>query len=409
MGPVRTLPAGVVRRVATSSLLAVVVLVALPAAADEDIVQPEKLQFELYQKGSDAYRDGDYKKAIELFEASLAMGPLNLTYLNLGRAYFKVGQCDKASEAYGKARTAPKIANPTPMQVLQKIEEYVAELPTSCPAYLTLRCATEGMEVFVDAQGPLPCDGKPIALLPGEHVIRGEKGGQKVEERITVGGMARVDLELKLEAAVVVGEGGKGEGDKGEGDKVVEPVSSTPGMMFGAAVGLVLGGSADVELEGGFTTLPTQDDTSKLAFDVVAAFKISDGLNLYVGPAVGFVPKVVLTDPNNKQVFEPTASQFDLDAMAMMLFPFGDFVPFAEVRGGPSFVSPDDGTKNLTGFNFALGGGLRWRFSSSISLVAGVALHVHTASRDDSGGGSGATTDNVTGGQGGGPSSGRRA
>ena len=65
-------------------------------AQDEDFASLSESQLQLNEEGSEAFKKGNYDEAVRRFEASLLVGELNITYLNLGRAYFKIGDCKKA-------------------------------------------------------------------------------------------------------------------------------------------------------------------------------------------------------------------------------------------------------------------------------------------------------------------------
>jgi tetratricopeptide (TPR) repeat protein len=89
-------------------------------------------QQKLNEKGVRAIIAKDYALAIAVLEESAAIGDLNVTYLNLGRAYQKIGECESAREAYRRATSAPKVAAPSPKVVDKKLKEYTAELATEC-------------------------------------------------------------------------------------------------------------------------------------------------------------------------------------------------------------------------------------------------------------------------------------
>ncbi len=71
---------------------------------------------------------GKPELAVALLEESLAYGEANITYLNLGRAYQKLGNCQKARQVYAKVETAPVVEDPPAEVVNLKTAEYLAEL-----------------------------------------------------------------------------------------------------------------------------------------------------------------------------------------------------------------------------------------------------------------------------------------
>jgi hypothetical protein len=108
-------------------------LVSLPAQAQEPaFVEPTKAQYQLFEDGQVAYMDGEYLRAVDLFKASLLVGDLNITNLNLGRAYFKLGRCKEARGAYAKVRKAPRVRSPKPQDVMIRLNEYLVDLDEKC-------------------------------------------------------------------------------------------------------------------------------------------------------------------------------------------------------------------------------------------------------------------------------------
>ncbi len=95
---------------------------------------PSDSQLKLNEEGLEAFKAEDYDKAIKRFEASLLVGELNITWLNLGRAYFRMGDCQKAREAYAKVRKAPAVKVPPPEAVMGRLNEYIVELEGGCEA-----------------------------------------------------------------------------------------------------------------------------------------------------------------------------------------------------------------------------------------------------------------------------------
>jgi tetratricopeptide (TPR) repeat protein len=90
-------------------------------------------QIELNEEGVRAIISGDQEKAVAVLSESLAYGEANATYLNLGRAYQKLGNCKEAREALEKALTAPVVDDPPPRVIDKKANEYLGELDETCP------------------------------------------------------------------------------------------------------------------------------------------------------------------------------------------------------------------------------------------------------------------------------------
>lgn len=127
-------------------LLAYVCVLSVTAMASPVFAQAEKNEDgREYAKSSDKEQElndravsaiikKDYPRAIALLEESLELGESNIVYLNLGRAYQKIGNCEKARAAYQKVFDAPIVRDPSPQFIDQKAEKYLAELDEECPA-----------------------------------------------------------------------------------------------------------------------------------------------------------------------------------------------------------------------------------------------------------------------------------
>lgn len=104
------------------------------AAGERDFADPSAEQLSLNDDAVRAIIQEDYARAVALLEEASALGELNVTYLNLGRAYQMLGKCAKAKEALGNALTAPRVRKPSPAFVKKKVAEYREELPETCPS-----------------------------------------------------------------------------------------------------------------------------------------------------------------------------------------------------------------------------------------------------------------------------------
>jgi hypothetical protein len=157
-------------------------------------VQPTDAQVQLYEKATEAYQAEDWPKTIELLRSSLALGELNVVYLNLGRALFRSGQCDQAEDAYAKALTAPRVEGLDVEDLKARIVEYRAEL-SACPGTLELVCNPPEMTVSIDGKVPVPC-GQELLLAPGEHVLTASDGQLTAQTRVVVTSRQRQRVEL---------------------------------------------------------------------------------------------------------------------------------------------------------------------------------------------------------------------
>ena len=191
------------RRV-VSKVLLVGALVGAPGvlAADEgeELVEVSDGQLDLNDRGVDAIAEGDYERAIRLFEASLDLGELNVTYTNLGRAYQRAGMCRDAEKAFQRALTdAPRAGQPTPEQIEQAIEAYRAEMDDTCPGHLEVECTPWEMTIFIDDDGPHGCaDDKRYDLMPDVYEVRGKYEGNEVSAQVAIRPLQvmRVSLDL---------------------------------------------------------------------------------------------------------------------------------------------------------------------------------------------------------------------
>lgn len=95
--------------------------------------EPSSDQVKLNQSAVDAILAEDYEKAVGLLKASLELGELNVTWLNLGRAHQKLGNCEEARNAYLSVVTSPAVADPPASLINAKAEQYLEELDEACP------------------------------------------------------------------------------------------------------------------------------------------------------------------------------------------------------------------------------------------------------------------------------------
>ncbi len=99
-----------------------------------EIVEPSDRQLKLNNQAVRNIVKGDYAAAVALLEEALALGALNVTYLNLGRAYQQLERCEDAERALNNAGRAPAVPKPSPEIIDQKIREYRRKLADICPS-----------------------------------------------------------------------------------------------------------------------------------------------------------------------------------------------------------------------------------------------------------------------------------
>ncbi len=158
-----------------------VLLAGAPASAQQPpdphahYAQPTPDQQELNTDAVEAMIKDNYARAAALLEQSNLISELNVAYLNLGRAYQKLGKCAKARAALHKALTAPKVAKPRPEIVAKKAHAYLDELDKTCKEKAPAKADTaakppSGGEPAASANTPktakTPAPAPPTAPLP---------------------------------------------------------------------------------------------------------------------------------------------------------------------------------------------------------------------------------------------------
>lgn len=229
-----------------------------PAYAQANkVVEPTSAQIELNEAGIQAILDKDYALAVQLFDSSLALGPINITYVNRGRAYQHAGKCEEADASYEAAYSAPVMTEPSAANIAATIERYRAEMMETCPGKLVLECEPRELHVTVDGKPLGACPEDAIALTRGEHSIRGELMGQTVETVVDISPMRVRRLALRLDGSNAHadnrGAGGKTDGElfqsvqplADDGRSLQAPRSRTGAYLaLGSGAALVLGGAA---------------------------------------------------------------------------------------------------------------------------------------------------------------------
>jgi hypothetical protein len=270
--------------------------VALPAAA-EDLATPTDTQLKLYEEGALAFGAGEYEKAARLFQASIDLGPLNVTYLNLGRALFRLDRCEEARDALDAARSAPRVADPPHEAVMDKIVEYSLDLAD---------CGSDPVVVVPDK----PVEPEPVAARPEEPKPEEPKPvARKPRKKPFVPGEApRFFLEAKL--GLVLGGNGKFKSEcTGECDGVdLEEEETSDKSAVGVGVDGFLRVAPKFYVGAGLIYVP---DT-ELESDIEGLDTFGSDLTLHVGGAYR----------------TPLSSRLTLDLRGhlglLLLFPGGD-------------------------------------------------------------------------------------
>jgi len=159
-------------------------LASVEALADSRSARKRKRkQRDLNNAAIEAMVDGEHEKAIGLLEESLELGELNVTWLNLGRAYAKVGRCADALEAYDRMAVAPRVDEPPPEVLYDVLAKYRKELFTECPATVIIRCSQRDLTVTIDGGDPVACEGNAVEVTAGTHTFAAQRDGEVVESR----------------------------------------------------------------------------------------------------------------------------------------------------------------------------------------------------------------------------------
>lgn len=167
---------------------------------EEGFAKPSDAQLQMNKKAVNAVVAKNYQKAINLFQGSLELGKLNITYLNLGRAHQKAGNCREAYDAFKKAiaKDTPKLKKPTPERVKERAKRYMEELKRTCPGQLVIECSPEDMEIFIDNEGPKKCREKPYSVPPGKVVVKGEAYKQDVTTTVDIKAIEQKKIKLTI-------------------------------------------------------------------------------------------------------------------------------------------------------------------------------------------------------------------
>ncbi len=362
-------------------------LAAAVPASGQELSEPTEAQFKLYEEGADAFQAGDYRKAVDLFEASLHLGKLNITYLNLGRSHFKLGECPEAARAYELARTAPAIAQPSPSAVRARVDQYVEDLAT-CPGLVTVRCAVpdeleEKLLIFVGDSGPHPCGAPPVSMAPGEVVVRATGGPKPLSKTVTVVAMEDVQVVFQADRASAEVKKSpikpKGTIRRREGKVVLSQGGSDPtGLLLTVSVGTTVAGAFEDQVDG---TALGADTTGSSSFTEASGFVIGGSVEyalvsfFSVGASAWYLPTVALqrSSGDTRVGANGDFAEFDLNAVARVQIPVNFYSLYLVGEGGLAAISPPSGADSafdtpFLGLNYALGLGVVYATAPSLRI-----------------------------------------
>jgi hypothetical protein len=174
-------------------IVAAICLASTTALAEETVV-PTDSQQDYNDKGVVLMQQGDYAGAVASFRASLSLGNLNVTQLNLGRAYFRQNLCLDARNAYEAVDDAPKVNAPTPAEIATLLERFENEYAETCSARLAFECQGNP-NIVVGRTEPRACE----ALSDGWPVMAGP-----VKARVMYPGADAFEIEVEATSGTVV-------------------------------------------------------------------------------------------------------------------------------------------------------------------------------------------------------------
>ena len=167
------------------------------AKADTASVDASTLQARaLYAEGAQAYKSGDYQRAVRAFREADQLKPGSPDLLRvLGLAEVRAeAYVDGARHLSAWLRGAPEDDHKkSAEELLKAAEERVARLEITC----------EPLAETVEVDGVRVADpSAPVYVSPGEHVVVASRGPQRATRRMTLGAGQIVSVQLSLAAVV---------------------------------------------------------------------------------------------------------------------------------------------------------------------------------------------------------------
>lgn len=142
------------------------------------------LQQAYNEEGVKFAAEGEYAQAVAKFQNSLTLGEANVTWLNIGRTYQRMGECMKAKDAYAKVPTAPAVESPGKADILKFLSSYQKELPKVCPATVIAEC--DAGQARLDGGEWTACPATFTDLKPGTYTIDAQFGERTLSQQVEV-------------------------------------------------------------------------------------------------------------------------------------------------------------------------------------------------------------------------------
>lgn len=263
------------RRGAAAALGALLVAqAASPAWADGNTVTQNQAQLSLYKEALGEMEKGNYPRAVELLQAALLIGEVNIVYLSLGRAHQKGGECRPAEEAFKKALGAPVVADPPADKVKAKVEQFRAELRQGCPGAVQVTCVNPDTLLLIDGK-PLTC-GALMDLAPGEYTLSASLEGQSLQQPLRLEALQTTTFSVTLDAQKKVAQPDPIKDPGPQDPKTLDPGPRS--LVLPITLGAVGGGLLVGGLVFGALVQETNDDLSSLLNDPSATRAQADEL-----------------------------------------------------------------------------------------------------------------------------------
>jgi len=219
----------------SAAFLAVLALAGSALADEPPVVELSESQLDLNTRAIELIQEKRLEEAASLFESSLSLGKSNVTYLNLGRTLARLGRCEEAGKVYDEVDSAPRVSDPPPEAVLDRLQTFRAELST-CGTKVVLECHPPTLKIRVDDGDPFECPAGPLGLDTGSYTVVaiGEDGSER-PHRIEARPDETIRLVLSIETAreepeVVV-----------QGNPIEAPPRTDPSPGTRHVVGLTVG------------------------------------------------------------------------------------------------------------------------------------------------------------------------
>lgn len=223
----------------TLSAIALVSMVAAPAAAASTSAADRETARSMMQEGRDLRDKGDLKGALQRFKAADDIMHVPTTALEVARTEVALGLLVEARDTIaGIHKTQAQPDDPTPFKDARvKADELDAQLEGRIPTLtISVSGAAEGDSPAVAVDGvslPSSVASLPRKIDPGHHVVSAKAAGGEAKEEIDLAEGEKKDVQLTLVA------GGSGPQDDTAGADS-RPVVHTPGpLTYG---GIVVGG-----------------------------------------------------------------------------------------------------------------------------------------------------------------------